>query len=187
MNKNIGSFILRAHKDQRLARARLLISDVEGQSLVEMAFAVPILLIVLTGILWFGITLDNYLELANGVGIGGELLSVSRVGYADPCNQAVAAIQNSAPLMNWSATPSPAFTFYLTPPGGNGQKYSWSGSGLIGSGAVCSGVSLTTGEQATVEVQYPSTLQFSIFSMSPLLPIKTPNVTLTVQVTELIQ
>ncbi len=160
-------------------RARLFTRRTEGQALLEFALTLPLLLVMVTAIFWFGTTFNHYLELTTAVGVGGELFSVSRgSSYADPCAQAVTTIQNAAPLLSWStATPAPTYSFVLTPVGGSGTTYS----------ASCSGVALATGEQAAVTVTYPCTLPFSIFSMGPLFTIQTPNCTLTAQVTELIQ
>jgi Flp pilus assembly protein TadG len=154
-------------------RARLRTSHEGGQAAVEFALVLPILLIVLTGIFWFGITLNHYLQLTNAVGIGGELLSVSR-GAADPCAAATQAIANAAPLLN---SANLAYTIVLTPQGGTGASYSSS----------CSSATLATGENAQVTVTYPCTLPLSIFSLPPLFTIHTPSCTLKAQVTELVQ
>jgi Flp pilus assembly protein TadG len=161
------------------ARARLLNRHVEGQALVEFALTLPLLLIMVTAIFWFGTTFNHYLELTTAVGIGGELFSVSRgSSYTDPCAQAVTTIQTAAPLLSWTtATPAPTYSFVLTPSGGSGTSY----------GGSCSGVALATNEQAAITVTYPCALPFSIFSMGPLFTIQTPSCTLTAQVTELIQ
>ena len=73
-------------------RARLRASNKRGQSLVEMAVSLPLLLLILTGIMTFGIALNNYLTLTNAVEIGGQQLAVSRGQTTDPCNTAAQAI-----------------------------------------------------------------------------------------------
>ena len=56
-----------------------------GQSLLEFALALPILLLIVTGIATFGIALNTYLTLTNAVAQGGQFLSVSRGQTLDPC------------------------------------------------------------------------------------------------------
>lgn len=148
-------------------RALLRASNEGGQAAVEFVLVLPFLLIILTGVFWFGITLNHYLQLTNAVCIGGELLSVSR-GTADPCAVATQAIANAAPFLN---SANLAYTIVLTPQGGTGASYSSS----------CSSATLATGENAQVTVTYPCTLPFSIYA------IGAPSCTLTAQVTELVQ
>ena len=158
----------------RRVRPPLLTRSEEGQALVEFAFTLPVLMIMVMAIFWFGITLNHYLGLTNAVGIGGELLSVSRGQYTDPCANAVTAIQNAAPLLTSSQI---SYTFVLTPQGGSAESNSGS----------CNGTTLSTGEQAQITATYPCTLPFSIFSLGAWFKIQTPTCTLTAQVTELIQ
>jgi Flp pilus assembly protein TadG len=68
-----------------------------GQSLLELSFAMPILLITVTGMLSFGITLHNDLTLTNGVNTGAQVLAMSRGQTTDPCATALTAIEDSAP------------------------------------------------------------------------------------------
>ena len=49
-----------------------------GQSLVEFAVCLPVLLLILTGIFTFGIALNNYLMMTNAVSIGARYLAISR-------------------------------------------------------------------------------------------------------------
>src|SRR5665213_1540926 len=68
-----------------------------GQSLVEFSFAMPILLITVTGMLSFGIAMHNFLTLTNGVNTGAQVMSMSRGQTSDPCASALTAIENAAP------------------------------------------------------------------------------------------
>jgi Flp pilus assembly protein TadG len=169
MNTNIQSFALRARRDQSCVRARFLANNEEGQALIEFALVLPILMMILTGVFTFGITLNNYLALTNAVGIGGELLSVSRGQTADPCATVVTAIQSAAPRLNWATTPAPTYSIKLTPQGGAATSY----------GASCSSATLSTLETARITVTYPCTLSLYNFIA--------PNCTLAAQVTELVQ
>ncbi len=151
-------------------RARPGASSEGGQAAVEFALCLPILLIVLTGIFWVGITLSHYLVLTHAVSTGGELLAASR-GTADPCLAATQAIQNaSMPFLNPTNF---VFAITLTPQGGTGTNYTTS--------CPSSKTTLSTGESANVTVTYPCTLPFSIFKIGTL------KCTLMVQATELVQ
>jgi Flp pilus assembly protein TadG len=72
----------------------------EGQALVEMAFVLPMLLLLLTGIFSFGIAFSNKLTLTQAVGIGANYLQTIRTSTSDPCSDTFAAITNAAPYLN---------------------------------------------------------------------------------------
>ena len=151
-------------------RARSGASHERGQAAVEFALCLPILLIVLTGIFWVGITLSHYLVLTHAVSVGGELLAASR-GTADPCAAATQAIQNAAmPFLNPTNF---VYAIKLTPLNGTGTNYTTS--------CPSSTTSLSIGESASVTVTYPCTLPFSIYIIGTL------KCTLMAQATELIQ
>jgi Flp pilus assembly protein TadG len=75
--------------------------DQSGAAAVEFALIAPALLMILLGIIQFGITLNNYLELTDGVRSGGRTFAVSR-SSSTPYTSTIAAIEASAP--NLSAT-----------------------------------------------------------------------------------
>ena len=150
--------------------ARLRASNKRGQSLIELAVSLPLLLLIVTGIMTFGIALNNYLTLTNAVTVGGELLAVSRGQTTDPCATAANAITQVSPLLNPASF---KFTFSL-----NGTGYS---------GASCSSSSTTTGAAgnlvqgaaAQVTASYPYT--YSIYGV----PVSSG--TMTAQTTEIVQ
>lgn len=61
----------------RITRARL--RGEEGQSIVEFAFVLPLLLAILLGICQFGITFNNYLTLTDATRVGARKAAVSRL------------------------------------------------------------------------------------------------------------
>jgi Flp pilus assembly protein TadG len=145
--------------------------DEEGQALVEFALCLPLLMLIVTGIITFGIALHNYLEMTNAVSIGARLLAVSRGQTTDPCADTATAVYRAAPFL----TPARlGFTFVL-----NGTSYT---------GATCSSPStsqgaagnLVQGAAAQVTATYPCNL--SVFGVN-----YSPGCTLTVQTTELVQ
>ena len=61
----------------RVTRARL--RGEEGQSIVEFAFVLQLLLAILLGICQFGITFNNYLTLTDATRVGARKAAVSRL------------------------------------------------------------------------------------------------------------
>ena len=66
-----------------------------GQSLVEFAVALPVLLLVLFAIFEFGIVFKNYLALTEAVRVGAREAAVSRQ-LPDPTGETVTAVENAA-------------------------------------------------------------------------------------------
>ena len=143
----------------------------EGQAMIEMALALPVLLLVLTGILTFGLAFNNYVLLTEATSIGARTLAISRGATTDPCATASSAVIAAAPLLT-SANLS--FTFVL-----NGTSYT---------GASCSSGSSTTGAAANlvqgsniiVTVTYPCSL--AVYGAN-----YAPHCSLQAQMTELVQ
>jgi Flp pilus assembly protein TadG len=58
---------------------RLYIRDERGQTMTEFALVLPILLLVLFGIIQFGIAFNNYVSLTDAVRAGARVAAVSRL------------------------------------------------------------------------------------------------------------
>jgi len=118
-----------------------------GQSLVEFALALPILLVLLLGILKGGTTFYNWITLAESVQVGGRTLAVGRLNNPDACSLATTALQNAAANLpgNTNITPSYSFT-------GNG-------------GSSCS--NLVAGDSATVTASYACNLKILWYNFAP--------------------
>jgi hypothetical protein len=124
----------------------------EGQSMVEFALVLPVLMIVLTGICSFGIALNQYMVLTNATNAGARAFALSRgqttpaLAGTNPCAYAVQTVENAAPSLNAS---NMTFTILYTPSGttngGSATTYSTS----------CSGLSLKTADMVQVKVAYP--------------------------------
>ena len=157
-------------------RARLHFGGEKGGALVEFALVLPVLLLVVTAITTFGIALNNYLQLTEAVGIGGQALSVSRGNTTDPCNVVSSAVIAAAPYL---VSTSISFTTKI---------YTSSSSSTSYSGTSCSSSSTTTGaagnltqgQAAVVTATYPCSL--AVFGVN-----YAPTCNLTAQVTEIIQ
>jgi Flp pilus assembly protein TadG len=143
------------------ARLRKLADD-DGQSLIEFALVAPLLLLVMTGVLSFGIIFSHQVTLTQAVGVGGQYLQQIRTSTTDPCQDTFTAITNAAPNLA-----SSGITLTLT----------MNGTSVTGNS--CSGdqTHLVQGGAATVAATYPCQL----FAYG----IKFPSVcTLSAQVTE---
>lgn len=57
---------------------RCVVRDRSGAAAVEFAIVAPLLLMILTGIVQFGITLNNYIELTNAVRVGARQFAIGR-------------------------------------------------------------------------------------------------------------
>ena len=139
----------------------------EGQALLEFAVSLPILLVVVTGILAFGVVLNNYVVLTNATDDGARALSISRGQTTDPCATTAAAVYAAAPILRQSGY---VFTITL-----NGTKYT--GTTCNSSAAVAN---VVQGAQAQVSVSYPCSL--AMYGMNAA-----PGCMLQAQTTEIIQ
>jgi len=124
------------------ARRRRLAQS--GQAVVEFALVLPLLLILMTGILQFGLMLNHYITLTDAVRSGARYLSLGRT-YPDPCDGAINATVSAA--TNVGLTSSQVGT-------------TLSGTDSCGTGSYPSrsNPSLTEGSPATVTASQPFTL-----------------------------
>jgi hypothetical protein len=81
---------------------RLLGLDEQGQSMVEFAFLLPVLLMIVTGICAFGLTLSSDLSLTSAIGTGGQafLETMHTTSPGDACATAYSAVIGAAPTLN---------------------------------------------------------------------------------------
>lgn len=140
----------------------LVARDESGSAVAEMAFVVmPLMLLMVTGMVFFGIALNNDLALNNAVQAGSEQLALLRGNAADPCASTVTDVENAAPGL---AASNLTFAINL-----GGTAYTTS----------CNGVTLTSGETAALTVSYPVTINVFQFGSRTY--------TLSASTTELIQ
>jgi Flp pilus assembly protein TadG len=91
------------HAEARFPGGRLRAlrhSGEEGQSAVEFALMLPMLMVIITGILIFGIYEMQILALTEGVSNAGRVLAVSAGQTLDPCATAVTAVTGAAAVLN---------------------------------------------------------------------------------------
>jgi Flp pilus assembly protein TadG len=162
-------------------RFRLGSTD-DGQSLVEFALVVPLLLLVLTGIFSFGIIFNQYMVLTNAANsaarafaasAGAGLNAQSIAANNDPCAYAAAAVQSDVPGLDTNnLTYKIIYTVLST---NTATTY----NGTASTNPTCSSVLMNVGDSVQVTVTYPvSALLYSWTSKS---------YTLTAQSTEFVQ
>jgi Flp pilus assembly protein TadG len=66
-----------------------------GQTMTEFALVLPLLIVVLFGIIQFGIAFNNYLAMTDAVRAGARKATVSR-HKSDPVDETVTAVQAAA-------------------------------------------------------------------------------------------
>lgn len=106
----------------------------EGQALVETALILPTVILIVLGILIFGIFIMQIMSLTQGVSNAGRALAVSSGQTTDPCALAASSVQSAAPLLTVGNL---TYSVTLTPSLG-GTPHTYSGSS-------CSSTSTTTG------------------------------------------
>jgi Flp pilus assembly protein TadG len=78
-------------------RVRVLSGREDGQAIVEIAISLPLLLLILTAILQFGLMLNKAITLNDAVRTGARTLAIDGGGtISDPCDSAITATVNSA-------------------------------------------------------------------------------------------
>jgi Flp pilus assembly protein TadG len=138
---------------------------------LEFALTLPVLLLVVTGILVFGIAFNNYIILTEATAVGARQLTVSRGQTLDPCATFSAAVYGAAPLLKQANL---TFTISL-----NGNTY----SGTTCSGSSTSGApsNMILGTNTVVTVTYP--LSLNVYGLK----IVSAGAVLTARMTELMQ
>ncbi len=149
----------------------------DGQSLVEFAFALPAVMVLMTGVFAFGIAIANYVQLTNATSAAAMQLSISRGQLAspnyDPCATAVAVVQGAAPMLTAANL---KYAFVL-----NGTTYASNTTSCTSSSETTgAAANLVSGQSITVTVTYPCSL--AIFRANNF-----PNCVLTAKSSELVQ
>ena len=123
----------------------------QGNVLVEVALSLPLLLLVFTGIFYFGIAYSNQLTLTQAVGAGAQYLQQIRTSTSDPCADTLTAIENAAPTLI---------------PGSISLTLNMSGSVVPGSSCPGDQSDLIQKEPVTVTATYPCALPI-VFTTGP--------------------
>jgi Flp pilus assembly protein TadG len=137
----------------RLLQAAFTSSGEQGSALVEFALVLPMLLLLTTGILVFGVAMNNYMQLTNAVSIGARTMAVNAGLTLDPCALGASAITTAAPNLNAASL---TYNFTLNGTAYNNQSTCSSGSSTTGAAG-----NLASGTTVTVNATYP--LNLSVF------------------------
>jgi Flp pilus assembly protein TadG len=138
----------------------------DGQSLVEFALILPILLLVLVGIFKCGVVYNNYIQLTNAVDVGARQFAEER-GQAAPCTDTGA---DAAAVATGLTTSSITLTMVET---GTTNSY-------VYPAATGTCPTLTAGQSSTVTGSYPCNLTIMGINFDP-------GCTLTASATEIVQ
>ena len=150
----------RAHHGQRRYLGRE-----EGQSLVEFAFTLPLLMLVLLGIVDFGTAFYDQILLTNAVTDAAQVLMAGAGNTPDPCQAANNAIAAAAPALNTSGN---NLEFSVSANNASGTAVPLITNQLVAfptSGALCSGDGgdLVQYQQVMVSATYGYTVTLLAF------------------------
>jgi Flp pilus assembly protein TadG len=85
----------RNEKGQRVISSHNIEKREDGQAMVEFALVLPVLLVLVLGIIQFGITFNHYMTLTDAVRAGARQAAVSRT-LPDPAGSAEARVRSAA-------------------------------------------------------------------------------------------
>lgn len=131
----------------------------DGQALVEFAIVVPLLLMLVTGIIQFGLVFNKYITLTDAARNGAQTLAIGR-GLSNPCDPAVLQTINSGSATQVTST-------QVTPSFSSGSDKCGTGTYLYNTSGNTSGAEIA-GDQATVTVT--QTFNLGVFGV-PFIPI----------------
>jgi Flp pilus assembly protein TadG len=181
----------RANSRRRGKRTNAGARDERGQALLEFAYILPIMmLLVFLGIV-LGTATSNYQEMTNAVAAGAQALAVSRGQTLNPCTTVSGPFYAAAPNLNqtnllFTITTGPAGSSTITNYLGSPNTANPSCAAASTTSAPAS--YLTQGATATVKVTYPCSLtpfgnNFTAFGIK----FGPYNCTLTAQTAESVQ
>jgi len=113
--------------------------------MVEFAIILPLLLILVTGIIQFGLLFNKYITLTDAVRGGAQTLSLGH-GLSDPCDPAITQTLTSASSLGLTSSQVTTSFSSATDTCGTGSYPSETGGTEV------------TGDQATVTAGQPFTL-----------------------------
>jgi Flp pilus assembly protein TadG len=121
----------------------------DGQAMVEFAIVLPLLLLLVTGMIQFGLLFNKYITLTDAARNGAQTLAIGR-GLSDPCDAAVLqTLQSGSTTGLTSGQVTPSFS--------SSSDYCGSGAYTYNTSGNTSGNEVE-GDQATVTATQPFTL-----------------------------
>lgn len=137
----------------------LLRAGEQGSAIIEFALILPMLLMLTTGLMVFGVAMNNYMQLTHAVNVAARTVSLyghdtgTASSIPDPCATASTAVMNAAPGLN-----AANMTF----------SYSFNGVPETTTSCTSAAPSLTSGSNVTVTATYPLNLSVygTVFSQN---------------------
>jgi Flp pilus assembly protein TadG len=155
-----------------------------GSALVEFAIVAPVLLLIIIGAAQFGIALNQYVMLWNGVGVGAMQFAISGGASSTPASNAWTALTQNAPTLTTGGSCGAAGTSLCMTLTVNGTACLTNANKLSAAQAAdstCnSALNSNVATPAVVTATYPCNLnvmQYNFF----------PSCLLTAQITELVE
>ena len=145
-------------------RLSALVGERSGAAVVEFGLVLPLLLLLLIGMVEFGLTLNNYIVLTEAVRAGGRQFAISR-GAVDPFGTTVNEIYQAAPNLTQAN-----LTITL----------SVNGTQCTDKPSCSNALANAQGEPVRVTASYPCNLAFLGFDFAP-------HCSLTSQITEIVE
>jgi Flp pilus assembly protein TadG len=137
-------------------------SNEEGQTVIEVALVLPILLGAVMAIYSFGTAFFNLQSLRNAVSQGGQALQIAQSFVTDPCKTAEDTVSAVAPTLTQTDIHYRVIynntSVYPDITGADKQNITWTG-GSSKSCALASGTTLDTRTNVTLIADYPCNLQ----------------------------
>jgi Flp pilus assembly protein TadG len=94
----------------------------EGQSMVEFAVVLPIIVMLFLAIWQLGVGFHNYLAITDAARVGARAAAVNRASATGPCQAAKNAIQATVSTAQWNVI-STRITCTPSTPGAVGSAY----------------------------------------------------------------
>jgi len=158
----------------------------EGQAIIEFAFIFSMLALLLLGIVNFGITFYDQIELSNAVSSAAKVVMAGAGVITDPCQSVNNALAAAAPGLNNASIygTNGQLQYTITAYTSSTSSASSGPNNVVfsGSGTSCTGLaaSLTEYQQVVVKATYGCNL--TVFGHN-----FAPNCTLTAQTSEAVQ
>jgi Flp pilus assembly protein TadG len=138
----------------------------DGAALVEIAIALPLMLLMLTGAVSYSMAFYNWQQLQNAVSTAAQALAATAGVAANPCSQAVSQVE--AALPGWTAS-NLTYTVVITNAAGTATTYGPNAGSLSCAAAGSGGTAATAegaGQPQTLTVSYSYTW-FWVFTWTP--------------------
>jgi Flp pilus assembly protein TadG len=155
-----------------------------GAAVVEFAFVAPVLLLIMVGTAQFGIALNQFVMLWNGVGVGAMQFAISGGASSTPASNAWNALIQNAPTLSTGGTCGAGGTGLCMTLTVNGTACVTNANKLSAAQAAdstCnSALTSNVGTAAVVAATYPCNLNVGFYNFWP-------SCVLTAQITELVE